>query len=99
MRIAASNGNEAHGTALDRSPTAAAIGAFARNLRSLTNYEVWERTESAIRQLPPEPDSAAQDWWRVQALLDELQWRLSGLEGSGPSTAQLPAPVTRRRAE
>lgn len=90
MRILASNGNEAHRTALDRSRAAAAIGAFAKSLRSLTNYEVSERTESAIRQLAPEPNSAAEDRLRVQALLDELQWRLSGLEGAGPPTPQLP---------
>jgi hypothetical protein len=98
MRILASNRKEADGTALDPS-SAAAIGAFAKSLRSLTNYEVWERTESAVLQLAPDSDRASQDWWRVQALLDELQWRLSGLEGAGPSTPQLPATVSGGRAE
>lgn len=87
-----SNGNGAHGTPFDQFPAPAPgpIASFAKSLRSLTNYEVRRQAESAFMQLPSDQDSEPQDWWRVRALLEELQWRQSGLEGAGSPTPQLP---------
>jgi hypothetical protein len=59
-----------------------AIATFATNLRSLSNYEVWKRVQSGILSHPSQ-DKAEADSWRFRMLLDELQWRHSGIEGAG----------------
>ncbi len=60
-----------------------AESAFAKSLHSLTNYQVWERVESAISTTPMSPEEASRAAERLQALLDELVWRRSGIEGVG----------------
>lgn len=81
---------ELSGTALDRAPASKDVAAFIARVKSLTNYEVWKRVEAMMLTLTPgqEPADSA-DWWRFQILLDELQWRLSGLEGAGTATGRI----------
>lgn len=55
--------------------------SFAAQVKSLTNYEVWKRVESMKDRFTPGHEAENKDWWRFQILVDELQWRLSGLEG------------------
>lgn len=57
--------------------------AFAAKVRALTNYEVWKRVEAMKDSFTPGRETENKDWWRFQILVDELQWRLSGLEGPG----------------
>ena len=59
-----------------------AIANFATSLRSLSNYEVWKRVKSGILARPAQ-DKSETDSWRFRLLLDELQWRNSGIEGAG----------------
>jgi hypothetical protein len=59
-----------------------AIAKFATSLRSLSNYEVWKRVQMGILAHPSEGKAEA-DSWRFRMLLDELQWRYSGIEGAG----------------
>lgn len=60
-----------------------AIADFVTNLKAMSNYEVWKSVESAILA-PRSPKSGAEvESWRFRLLLDELQWRHSGLEGAG----------------
>jgi hypothetical protein len=59
-----------------------AVADFAANLRKLSNYEVWKRVQSGILAHPSQ-DKAEADPWRFRLLLDELQWRHSGIEGAG----------------
>lgn len=99
MHAQVPSGDETRGTGLDRFPALGEMGAFAASLRSLTNYEVWERTESTMLQLAPVPDSTPQDWLRFEALLDELRWRLSGLEGAGSPVPQLSVSVMAGRGQ
>lgn len=56
---------------------------FAAELRSLSNYEVWERVETAILAPRSAGEKGQTDTWRFRLLLDELQWRYSGIEGAG----------------
>lgn len=93
------NADETRTTAVDRFPASEEMGAFAASLKSLTNCEVWERTESTMLQLAPVPDSTPQDWLRFEALLDELRWRLSGLEGAGSPVPQLSVSVMAGRGQ
>jgi hypothetical protein len=81
---------EFSGTNLDRAPASQDVAVFAAQVKSLTNYEVWKRVEAMMLTLTPgqEPADSA-DWWRFQILLDELQWRLSGLEGAGSATGRI----------
>lgn len=60
-----------------------AMAAFARDIRRLSNYEVWERVETAILAPRPSQEKAELESWRFRVLLDELQWRHSGIEGAG----------------
>ncbi len=59
-----------------------AIVNFATTLRSLSNYEVWKRVQTGILAHPSQ-EKAEADSWRFRMLLDELQWRYSGIEGAG----------------
>ena len=59
-----------------------AAGDFTTQIRSLTNYQVWERVQSGILARPGEGVAEA-DPERFRLLLDELQWRHSGIEGPG----------------
>jgi hypothetical protein len=72
-------------------PLPAEMAAFASQVRRFTNYEVWKGVETAMVALAPnqEPDTA--EWSNLRILLDELKWRLSGLEGAGtpPSRNQV----------
>lgn len=70
------------GATMEAPPMPRAVADYAASLKSLTNYEVWKRVESMILMLTPGQESEAEDWWRFRVLLDELQWRLSGLEGA-----------------
>jgi len=63
--------------------TPQAIVDFATRLKTLSNYEVWKSVETAILAPRPSQDKAEVDTWRFRLLLDELQWRYSGLEGVG----------------
>jgi hypothetical protein len=59
-----------------------AVANFATGLRRLSNYEVWKRVQSGILAHPSQ-ERAEADSWRFRLLLDELQWRYSGIEGAG----------------
>jgi hypothetical protein len=59
------------------------VADFAASLKALSNYEVWKNVESAVLAPRPPQDKAELDSWRFRLLLDELQWRHSGLEGAG----------------
>ena len=59
------------------------IADFAVGLKAMSNYEVWKSVESAVLAPRPSQDNAELDAWRFRLLLDELQWRHSGLEGAG----------------
>lgn len=60
-----------------------AIADFATSIKALSNYEVWKRVESGVLAPRPLQDKVELDSWRFRLLLDELQWRHSGLEGVG----------------
>jgi hypothetical protein len=79
------------GTTVEAPPVSKAMADYAASLKSLTNYEVWKRVESMILTLTPgqELESEVEDWWRFRVLLDELQWRLSGLEGARVEAARI----------
>ncbi len=72
-----------HHTHHHAAPKFPAESAFAKSLHSLTNYQVWERVEAAIATKPMSPEEASRAAERLQALLDELVWRRSGIEGAG----------------
>ena len=59
-----------------------AVAAYAADLKRMSNYEVWKRVESAI-QATSSQEGTESDSLCFLALLDELQWRHSGLEGAG----------------
>jgi catalase (peroxidase I) len=73
----------------ESSQTPAAIAAYIERLKSLTNYEVWTEVEAAIQTMTPSTETGLQDWGRFRALLDELRWRLSGIEGAGSTSNQV----------
>lgn len=60
-----------------------AIADFATSLKAMSNYEVRRRVESAILAPRSAEGKAEVESWRFRLLLDELQWRHSGLEGAG----------------
>jgi hypothetical protein len=66
------------GSDLEQAP--AEIAEYAESLKKLTNQEVSERLESATQAVTPSMELDEITWWRIRALLDELHWRLSGLE-------------------
>ncbi len=70
-------------------PSPQAVAAYAAEVKALTNYEVWKGLESMILTLVPGQEADNDDWWHFRLLLDELQWRLSGLEGAGSAPSRL----------
>jgi hypothetical protein len=77
------------GSITDSAQTSVAVADFAERLKSLTNYEVWTRVEAAIQTMAPNADTETQEWGRFRVLLEELRWRLSGLEGAGSTSEQV----------
>lgn len=73
----------------ETSPSPAAVAAYVERLKSLSNYEVWTEVEAAIQTMTPNTETGLQDWGRFRALLDELRWRLSGIEGAGSTSNQV----------
>lgn len=55
--------------------------AYAARVKKLTNYEVLRSVESSLLTLGPNQEPEDTEWWKLWILLDELKWRLSGLEG------------------
>jgi hypothetical protein len=63
--------------------------AYAAAVKCMTNYEVWRNVQSAISARSPGLELEAGDWRSLRILLDELNWRRSGLEGPGSSSGKL----------
>ncbi|HVB34774.1 MAG TPA: hypothetical protein VNJ52_10440 [Patescibacteria group bacterium] len=63
--------------------------AYAAQVKSLTNYEVLRNVESALLTLGPSREMEATEWWKLRILLDELKWRLSGLEGPDSPSSRI----------
>lgn len=66
-----------------------AVTAYAERLKSLSNCEIWTQVEAAIQTLNPAAEAEVEDWGQFRALLDELRWRLSGLEGVRSTSEQV----------
>lgn len=66
------------------------IADYAVEVKRLTNYEVWKNVESTLSALAPGQEPEGSQWWALKILLDELRWRLSGLEGAGSATVGIP---------
>lgn len=58
----------------------AEIVAYAASVKKLTNQEVSEQLEMATETAGSGVEMDDKTWWRIRVLLDELHWRLSGLE-------------------
>ena len=71
-------------------PAPAEMAAYAAEVKRLTNYEVWRNAESALLALMPGQEPGDAGWWNLRILLDELNWRFSGLEGAGSASNQIP---------
>lgn len=67
--------------------------AYAAEVGKLTNYEVLRRVESALGTLTPWQSLETSEWNSLRILLDELKWRLSGLEGSGAAANRIPMDI------
>lgn len=74
-----------------------AVADFATSLKALSNYEVWKSVESAVLAPRSPQEKVELDSWRFRLLLDELQWRHSGLEGAG-TVADLDKVIAEARA-
>lgn len=84
-----SNGNSGALTQPRDASNSLPVATYAERLKGLSNCEVWTQVETAIQTLRPSADAELPDWGRFRALLDELRWRLSGLEGSGSQEDQV----------
>lgn len=73
-----------------RLPDGREMAAYAAAVRRLTNYEVWRNVEAALLTMVPGQESEESGWWRLRILLDELNWRYSGLEGAGTASNRIP---------
>ncbi|HVB98966.1 MAG TPA: hypothetical protein VNJ12_06485 [Candidatus Dormibacteraeota bacterium] len=71
-------------------PAVEETAAYTAKVKSLTNYEVWRNVESALLTLMPGQESDEAKWWNLRILLDEVNWRLSGLEGAGSASPRFP---------
>jgi hypothetical protein len=60
---------------------ATTIVDYVAMVRRLTNYEVWKSVQLALFPCGPGLGSEEEDWQNLRILLDELNWRHSGLEG------------------
>ena len=69
------------------------MAAYAAEVRKLTNYEVLREVESALATLTPWQGLESSEWNSLRVLLDELKWRLSGLEGTGTAVNRLPMDI------
>lgn len=90
----ASRNNGKHSMMLpDQLPRPTEIAAYAAEVRKLTNYEVLQKVESALGTLTPWQELASSEWSSLRILLDELKWRLSGLEGPGSAANRIPMDI------
>jgi hypothetical protein len=88
--FARNNGGNSAGVVSDRVPAATEVAAYAAEVRRLTNYEVWRSVESALLAMAPGQETENAQWRNLRILLEELKWRLSGLEGSGSVAGRIP---------
>lgn len=74
-------------------PQTTEMSAYADEVRKLTNYEVLRNVESALSTLTPWQGLESSEWSSLRILLDELKWRLSGLEGTGSAANRVPMDI------
>lgn len=74
-------------------PAMREMAAYAAQVKRLTNYQVWNNLESALLAAGRGQEPDAPQWWNIRILLDELKWRLSGLEGTGTGANRIPETI------
>lgn len=77
----------------EQMPRPTEMANFAAEVRKLTNYEVLRMVESALGTLTPWQGLEGSEWSSVRILLDELKWRMSGLEGPGAAANRTPMDI------